>query len=178
MPELTYAGFMLAAQDGCRYVKQNMRVGAANSLSKAIDRGVAGQLGAWLTVKTERSEIDATITLRNIKEYNVNGIMQVWAEKAKKYGAGNCGEQSALAFHYLRSRNVAPLDWAHFTNRDHAFVLINRPRHLVGEALRAASDRVFLCDPYFDKKGPLKQFPEYDFRWIGSLLHCEGGVTL
>jgi hypothetical protein len=104
--------------------------------------------------------------------------MQVWAEKAKKFGAGNCGEQSALAFYYLRSKGIEPLDWAHFTNRDHAFVLINRPKTLVRGELRKNLGQVILCDAYYDKKGPLTQFPDYNIDVIESLLHCEDGVTL
>lgn len=169
---------MLAALDGCRYVKQMMTTGASNSLSKAMDRGLVNQVAAMFRVSTVRSEADATITLRNIKNWDTNRTMQVWAEKAKKYGAGNCGEQSALAFYYLRSKGVGPLDWARFTNRDHAFILLNRPKSLVGGELRGALDRVFLCDPYYDKKGPLSQFPDYNVQFIESILHYEDGLTL
>lgn len=169
---------MLAALDGCRYVKQMMTTGAANDLSKAWDRGVVGQVAAYLKVKTARSDIDATITLRNIKNWDTKRTLEVWAEKAKKYGAGNCGEQSALGFHYLRSKGIGPLDWARFTNRDHAFLLINRRKAMVGADLYANLDRVFLCDPYYDKKGPLTQFPDYNVQFIESILHYEDGLTL
>jgi hypothetical protein len=159
MPDLTFAGYMMAAIDACRYVKQNMKTGAANNPGKELDRGLIGHLEAWLTVKTERSDIDMTILRRGIKEYDVNRTMEVWAEKARTYGAGNCGEQSALAFSYLKSRLVQPIDWAHFNNRDHAFVLINRPKDLTGQQLRQNLGRVILCDPYYQRTGPLSQFP-------------------
>jgi hypothetical protein len=104
--------------------------------------------------------------------------MEVWAEKAMTYGAGNCGEQSALAFSYLKSRLVQPIDWAHFNNRDHAFVLINRPKDLVNQKLRENLNQVILCDPYYQRTGPLSQFPEYNVGVIGLLLHMENGVVL
>jgi hypothetical protein len=178
MPDLTFAGYMMAAMDACRYVKQHMKTGAANNPGKELDRGLVGHLGAWLTVKTERSDIDITILRRGIKEYDVNRTMEVWAEKAMAYGAGNCGEQSALAFSYLKSRRVQPIDWAHFNNRDHAFVLINRPKDLNNQKLRENLDQVILCDPYYQRTGPLSQFPEYNVGVIGLLLHMENGVVL
>lgn len=91
----------MAAMDTCRYVKQHVKTGAANNPGKELDRGLIGHLGAWLTVKTERSDIDITILRRGIEERDVNRTMEVWAEKARECGAGNCGEQSALAFSYL-----------------------------------------------------------------------------
>jgi hypothetical protein len=178
MPELTFAGYMMAAMDACRYVRQHMTVGAANNPLKELDRGIIGHISAWLTVKTERSDIDVTIFRRGIKPYDINRTMEVWAEKARAYGAGNCGEQSALAFSYLKSKSVQPIDWAHFNNRDHAFVLINRPRDLVHQKLRENLGQVILCDPYYQRAGPLTQFPEYDVGVIGLLLHMEDGVVL
>jgi hypothetical protein len=169
---------MMAAMDACTYVKQHMKTGAANNPFKELDRGLIGHLEAWLTVKSERSDIDITILRRGIKEWDVNGTMEIWAEAARKYGAGNCGEQSALAFSHLKHRHVEPIDWAHFNNRDHAFVLINRPKDLTGQKLRENLDQVILCDPYYDRKGPLSQFPEYNVGVIGLLLHMENGVVL
>lgn len=178
MSQLTFAGYMMAAMDACRYVKQHMKTGSANNPGQALDRGPIAQLGAWLKVKTTRSDIDMTILRRNIKEYDIHRTMEVWAEKAKAHGAGNCGEQSALAFSYLKSRRVQPLDWAHFTNRDHAFVLLNRPKDLVRRQLLENLGQVILCDPYYGKTGPLSQFPDYNVNFIALLLHMEDGVVL
>ncbi len=178
MPDLTFAGYMIAAMDACRYVKQHMKTGASNSPDAALDRGVIGQIGAWLTVKATRNDIDITILRRGIKEFDANRTMEVWAEKASLYGAGNCGEQSALAFSYLKSRRVQPIDWAHFNNRDHAFVLINRPKDLTHQKLRENLNQVILCDPYYQRTGPLSEFPEYNVGLIGLLLHMEDGVVL
>ena len=38
--------------------------------------------------------------------------------------------------------------------------------------------QVILCDPYYQRTGPLSQFPEYDVGVIGLLLHMEDGVVL
>jgi hypothetical protein len=178
MPELTYAGYMLAAMDACRYVKKQMTTGSANNPGQELDRGFIGHLAAWLTINTERSDIDMSILRRGIKEYDMNRTMEVWAEKAKAYGAGNCGEQSALAFSYLKRQRVQPIDWAHFNNRDHAFVLLNRPKDLSGKRLQASLNQVILCDPYYQRTGPLSQFPDYDVTVIGLLLHMEDGAVL
>jgi hypothetical protein len=178
MPELNLIGYIRAAMDACNYVKQHMKIGAANNIVKEFERGLIGHLDAWLTVKTERSEIDMAILQKDIREWNVNGTMEIWADKALKYGAGNCGEQSALAFSYLKSRRIQPIDWAHFNTRDHAFVLLNRPSDLKGHKLRESLDQVILCDPYYQKYGPLNKFPDYDVRVIGLNLHMENGVVL
>jgi hypothetical protein len=115
---------------------------------------------------------------RDIKEYDTNRTMELWAEKAVKYGAGNCGEQSALAFSYLKSRRVQPIDWAQFLNRDHAFVLLNRSKDLTNQDLLNSLDQVILCDPYYNRTGPLSKFPEFDVRQIHMNLHMENGVVL
>jgi hypothetical protein len=178
MPELTLIGYITAAIDACRFVRQQMTTGAANNPIKEFERGLKGHLDAWSTVRTERSDIDQTILGRGVKEYDINRTMEVWAEKATAYGAGNCGEQSALAFSYLKSRRVQPIDWARFLNRDHAFVLLNRPKDLTNQELRKSLDQVILCDPYYDRTGPLSKFPEYDVGAIHMNLHMENGVVL
>lgn len=78
----------------------------------------------------------------------------------------------------LKGRHIEPIDWAHFNNRDHAFVLMNRPKDMTGQNLRENLDQVILCDPYYQRTGPLNQFPEYNVGVIGLLLHMENGVVL
>ena len=53
-------------------------------------------------------------------------MAQVFAENAERFGAGNCGEHSAVAYLWLRRNGIFPIDWVHFNNKDHAFVLIGR----------------------------------------------------
>jgi hypothetical protein len=155
-----------------------MTIGKSNSLGDWLERGLLAHIHAILTVSTERSDIGMTILRRKVQEFDTNRTMEIWAEKAKAYGAGNCGEQSALAFSYLKSKRIEPIDWVHFLNRDHAFVLLNRPKGLIKGKLRQNLSQVILCDPYYQRTGPLTQFPDYDIDNIGPLLHMENGVVL
>jgi hypothetical protein len=55
---------------------------------------------------------------------------------------------------------------------------MNRPKDMTGQNLRESLDQVILCDPYYQRTGPLNQFPEYNVGVIGLLLHMENGVVL
>jgi hypothetical protein len=93
---------------------------------------------------------------------------------AKHWGCGNCGEQSAVAFDYLRGHGIRPIEWYQFVNlerADHAFVVINR---------RADSDRsdptawpeAAICDPWENKHFRATDFWEHSrAKWRGEPMH-------
>jgi hypothetical protein len=75
------------------------------------------------------------------------------AATAKVEGAGNCGEQAALAFEYLKKIGISPIEvWAIDPTRDdHAFVVIGRPATAsAGWADNTWGDAVF-CDPWYNE---------------------------
>ena len=153
-----------------------MPVGASNNIQTALSKWLVGNVPAMFCVSSLRSSINREMAKG--KFFDNNPVVKLTAEKAKQYGCGNCGEQSALAFFYLRGRGIEPLDWAHFTNRDHAFVLLGRPGNANRENMQEWLGQVVVCDPYYGRVGRLKDLPEYDIYKIGVMLHHEKGVTL
>jgi hypothetical protein len=73
-------------------------------------------------------------------------------------GAGNCGEQAAIAYFWLKSNGVAPIDYVCFSNTaggyDHSWVLIGRPanKSLADIAGWGETDTVW-CDPWQMRNG-------------------------
>ena len=63
--------------------------------------------------------------------------------------AGNCDDQSCVAFVYLLDNKVRPLDWMHLTNQRHSFVLIGRDGASGADPAGWGED-VVVCDPWND----------------------------
>jgi len=114
-----------AGREAVAYVKSKVKAGAANNPFK-LQSSVAGQIRAMdALLKTRRGE-DQTIDAKFINPADGLRLAQALSENAERYGGGNCGEQSAVAYIFLRRRAVLPVDWAQFTDKDHAFVIIGR----------------------------------------------------
>ncbi|MGH9593962.1 MAG: hypothetical protein ACRD5L_12790, partial [Bryobacteraceae bacterium] len=72
---------------------------------------------------------------------------------ARHFGCGNCGEQSALAFVYLRDRRIHPLDWIQVNNFSHAFVVLGRDADSdIGDYNTWGRSSVY-CDPWASSWG-------------------------
>jgi hypothetical protein len=71
------------------------------------------------------------------------------ADRAIANGCGNCGEQAAIAFEFLRSRGVSPVDYMNLYNADgravHSFVVIDFSDG--GDSCSWGADAV-ICDPW------------------------------
>ena len=116
----------------------------------------------WESVMTEQ--------VRN--EAGAETDMRIWgraieinAEYAEKFGCGNCEEQSALTFRFLKDRGVKPLDlvkqegWA-FGFGNHAFVILGRDgKTKIGE-VSTWNTEVVWCDPYENEMGGLDKIKD------------------
>ena len=114
-----------AGRQAVAYVKSKLKLGAANNPLK-LQSSVAGQLTAMGAIlRVWRAEDD---TMESGFVNPADGLRMAlnFAESAERFGAGNCGEHSAVAYIQLRRMGVYPVDWVHFKNKDHAFVLIGR----------------------------------------------------
>jgi hypothetical protein len=103
--------YLNAGRHAVAYVKTKLKLGVANNPFK-LQSSVAGPVKSH----GRHSEGMARRGRR----------AQVFAENAERYVAGNCGEHSAVAYLWLRRNGIFPIDWVHFNNKDHAFVLIGR----------------------------------------------------
>lgn len=152
------------------FVKKKMTIGASNKLRwdfltawqcsgslvntgemrKKVDRDVA----TTLTTETYIGEVDGGIKLQKI-------IMEKSADAAMQFGCGNCGEQSAIAFVYLRQQKILPLDWMQVNDYEHAFVVIGRQRGSDSRDFRTWGDEAVVCDPWRDVVGTVKSEARY-----------------
>src|ERR1700690_3147822 len=99
-----------AGRQAVAYVKSKLKLGAANNPLK-LQSGPVGQLNAMDAIlKVWRPEDDA---MESVFVNPADGlrIALSFATSAERYGAGNCGEHSAVAYIYLRRIAVFPLDW-------------------------------------------------------------------
>jgi hypothetical protein len=116
-----------AGRQAVTYVKSRLKLGAANNPFK-LQSSVVGQLRAMDGIlKVWRAEDDA-MESNFVNPADGLRMAQAFADSAERYGAGNCGEHSAVAYMWLRRNGVYPVDWVHFKNKDHAFVLIGRSK--------------------------------------------------
>jgi hypothetical protein len=108
--------------------------------------------------------------------------VDIHAGYAIAFGYGNCMEQSALTFQYLRDRGVRPLDWIAqekiFTVPvlgtdvgDHAFVIIGRDRKADVGDVSKWNPEVVWCDPYENEMGGLDEIKERFKGKMLSLMH-------
>ena len=80
-------------------------------------------------------------------------VLESSASWAKHYGCGNCGEQSALAFVYLRDLGLLPLDWMQVDNFKHAFVVLGRVANSDPADYTTWGSTSFYCDPWLGACG-------------------------
>ncbi len=175
----TPAGYMMQAGAANGYTKQKMTYGSSNDLRKITGPvSFVTNIGVGLINSIARNEADVEVDRLKVADYDTRRQMELWAEKAEKYGAGNCGEQSAIAFQYLRKRNVEPLTWTRWSVGNHAFVLLGKPRAATIHNAKDWIDGVVVCDPWKGVVGLLNQLPAYPVRNMTFMLHSEDGVVV
>jgi hypothetical protein len=177
MPSEKGMSYLGAAREGVVFVRRYVPYGAANDVRQFATLDLLKlirQLLAMDRLLATRKAIDSDEETGFVAEEDALRRIQVWADDVMKKHGGNCGEQSALAFQFLRKKGIKPLDWAHFLHRDHAFVLIGRPSadsHItVGSPPDWVRDLV-ICDPWKGRAGYLlEMLAEYPPGEIGTNL--------
>ncbi|MBA3602766.1 MAG: hypothetical protein H0W50_03820 [Parachlamydiaceae bacterium] len=105
-----------------------------------------------------RTEQDLIIRNTLQSHYNFDKINKVVADVAKKHKIGNCGEQAAVAYLYLKhEKKLRKIDKLCLVNGDHAFVVIGRdPLSDITKPLTWGKTAV-VCDPWGKKYFPAEQ---------------------
>lgn len=157
---MSKAGFYLSsAVIANEYVKKKMTIGASNKLR--IDFWKAWKCsGSLIQTGEMREQVDRDVaaafeteTVSTNLEYRIKSqriYLEKSAEAAQAYGCGNCGEQSAIAFVYLRQQNIFPLDWMEVDGYKHAFVIIGRRSGSDTENWATWGSEAVICDPWRD----------------------------
>jgi len=179
MIKFTPSGYLMHAHAANQYTKQKMIYGSSNDLSKITGPvRFIQNIGIGLVNTMARSEADRDIDTLRVADFDTRRQMEIWAEKAEKYGAGNCGEQSAIAFSSLRRRGVEPLTWARWSIGNHAFVILGKPRDGTAKNFADWAGTGVICDPWKGKVGFLRDLPNYPLTNMTFMLHAEDGVVL
>jgi hypothetical protein len=139
MERLSFTKYIAAAHEAERYVASKMDLGAHDSVGNMFSKAIIGNIAVKMAVGAVRANVDARMKLRRRLDPNarnpaneLNARPEDWkayidemAFEARSMGAGNCGEQAALAFKYLEERGIRPLDYVAIrTHGDHAFVVL------------------------------------------------------
>jgi hypothetical protein len=127
------------------YVKEKLRGGSQTDFFDVIS---TGGRALWCV---ERARAQA----RARGWSSVAEQIEVMAATAEANGCGNCGEQAAVAFMFLKRWPVAPIDFVHLQEKDHDFVVIgatdsNSP-YITDWGLEAV-----ICDPWDGKAYPIR----------------------
>ena len=70
-----------------------MAYGSSNEVRKLTGLiSFVTNIGVGIVSSIERHEADVEVDRLRVADYNTRKQVEIWAEKAEKYGAGNCGE--------------------------------------------------------------------------------------
>ena len=184
---MSKAGYYLsAAVIANEYVKKKMTIGASNKLRWDFPRAWACS-GSLINTGSMRKHVDRemravinadTETVYSEIDYNMK-FQKLYLEKsadaAQLYGCGNCGEQSAIAFVYLRQQKTFPLDWMEVNDYEHAFVIIGRRRGSDPADFRTWGDEAVVCDPWRDVTALVRREATYFSTRKPNWLYGETG---
>ena len=177
MPTQQGSANLSAAREAVQYVKGKVKLGAANNPFK-LQSGPVGQLKAMDAILKVWKGEDADMEAKFINPADGLRVAQTFAANAELYGAGNCGEQSAMAYIHLRNRGVFPIDWVRFNDKDHGFVIVGRTKHgsYKGDEITRQPwfEDVVICDAYWNRADYWKNLlPEYKPKSVVVILHQE-----
>ena len=179
MPSLIGAQNLSAAIAAMSYTASKLKVGHTNVLADALKTPVR-QLQAMNRILPMRREIDQAIEDRYVSDDDVFRTVQINAEKAEKFGTGNCEEQASTAFMHLLRMNSVAVDYCRWKEGKHAFVLVGRR----GEKTTKGKITEFpwfedavICDPQDRRCGYWSMLTVfYPPTNVVPLLHREPGV--
>jgi hypothetical protein len=126
-----------AAEKAIAYVRRMVPLGAANRADNPLQAKAAEAL--------MKSRIDLVVETAIAGTVMTTGAV---AKAAKAYGAGNCGNQAAVALKFLESMNVYPLDMMMDPVNDHNFVVIGRRAGSNSQDCRTWGPEAVICDPW------------------------------
>ena len=131
------------------YVQDKLRGGSQTSFLDVIS---TGGRALWCV---ERARAQA----RAIGWTNFGEQIEAMATAAEANGCGNCGEQAAVAFMFLKRWPIAPIDYVHLLEKDHDFVVVGADDSSSQYVTDWGADAV-ICDPWDGKAYPVAQIYE------------------
>ncbi len=168
---MSKAGYYLsAASIANEYVKKKMTIGASNKMRWDFPKAWACS-GSLINTGAMRKHVDRLMDEALSQEYYTTEMegaikyqriyLEKSAEAAQAYGCGNCGEQSAIAFVYLRQLKTFPIDWMQVNDYEHAFVIIGRALGSEPTDYLTWGPDAVVCDPWRDVVATVKSEANY-----------------
>jgi hypothetical protein len=126
-----------AAEKALKHVRKMVPLGADNRADNPL------QAKAARALLDSRADliVDAVI-------FNKGMTSGAVALAAKSYGAGNCGNQAAVALKFLEQMGIYPLDMMFDDRNDHNFVVIGRRAGSDPTDCRTWGPAAVVCDPW------------------------------
>lgn len=155
-----------------RYVDDKIDIGASNKPGPGM---IARLLCAGGTFSKGELRQKVDDDLATVANPGWEHVLEFSARWAKHYGCGNCGEQSAMAFVYLRQQNVFPLDWYQVDDFKHAFVIIGRDPLSSVRDYRTWGGEAVVCDPWRGIADYVTAESSYFSSRVPNFLYREGG---
>lgn len=146
------SGYIGAANNALGFVRKMVPSGGNNNVGQKLFRQIPvyGWIKTQMIISDARDRYEAAFRSGQLKEGDWQGYIDLMARTAIQIKAGNCGEQAALAFTYLRDAGVRPIDYFEYTDRDHAFVILNRDAAKDINNFAEWSENAVVCDPWRD----------------------------
>jgi hypothetical protein len=99
------------------------------------------------------------------------------ANGARGSGAGNCGELAAIAYQYLKSSHITPIDYMQFSapGYDHVWVIIGRAANSDLTHLKTWGDEAVWCDAWQGDDGvvfSVQDFVKGKVRNLNAIFKC------
>lgn len=163
-----YSENLTWAQKAIAFVKANLPRGASNdpdNFGQLFDAATAryaakAHMSAYEdNLMSQRSDLSVYAS----RELMIAHIAAV----ALKFKAGNCAEQAALAFIYLRDHKIFPIDYIEKPAKvgtlfGHAFVVVGRLKGSDPNKVETWGPDAVVCDPHQEKKAfPPADLPRY-----------------
>jgi hypothetical protein len=167
-----------AAEKAVKYTRKILFLGSDNNWRRELEElsdAVQAQYGAASAEGAVESvlAIGRTVTSQVLHHYTKHELLMEARRRYEAYGTpahgmewplfidycahvaedahvGNCGEHAAVAFKYLMNyfEEAWPIDFMKFRDKDHNFVILNRPDEIPIEKFDEWSKYAVVCDPW------------------------------
>lgn len=148
---MMHSQYSQAAKDAINHVKQNVRYRGLNTGGGWIRNPaeVPQKFYARINSMVKGAERSAAYGGSFDAEIYINGV----AKLAIDSDTGNCSELSAVAFLFLESKGIVPIDYFGVRRGawNHAFVVLNRDASIPIPDFAAWSYQAVVCDPLYDR---------------------------
>jgi hypothetical protein len=140
--------YIKMAKEACAHVHKVCPHGSAN---RCNGRTPEGQALAEVALRREKADFDLQVQhIQNSATLSKNQksleIIQLLADIAHRARAGNCQEMAAVAFLYLKERNVAPIEMVSIPK--HTYIIVGRSPKTPINCHEDWNDEAVICDPW------------------------------